>query len=637
MKELKDYGHNLEENYFWRLPDETGIWIDQLALVHERSVWLMEQLREPARISKIVLWTESEYIQNWELMKDESCGLMLTEEMRRNGEISHGILESCQPRTESEVPDADRVSLIVIGNETEAVRIILEGGQRDLILLEGNQLCVLRREDYPRIARELGKLERPELSKVILSEEPCFTNRAGIKIECFPFYYGRDTGNLIYEEKNKPFLIKLSGEREKLNWMLAHQPGLDTFAWPEKAVYMKKNKERCLAGYEMKKRYATLRMDEIFIRDVDEKVYLALCLELLKNVLFLHMRGILVTDYNLDNFQIDGTNHLIMLDCIGYSVHDHIGHCRAPERQPLMEAPDYSNRTGAIQAEYADLRAVISYVLNDGIWPFDKEGNLRIEKGCGLPYEVLELDTPWKLLKRLGEEYRRKTRYDVVQTGLTRLRNAGPIVNPNLKRRPLLILVENSQFCEGYMDKINECLRAILKKLCCGDGVTAALTDLLVVSFARDVWGIGYGSSVENFREASDWKKDVQRKEIMVYRDWEGSCRLGHALSYAQKILRERQEWYVKRGIPSELPTCITLGSYRVYPKDEPVDETEEKMRSMNEMKEQQNWNFINVKFEEEDSTFLRRLRGDKFWYRSERDVDRIVDLSYQSSLIINY
>lgn len=638
MKQLKDYGQEIYVNSLKNGIKGKEIWVDLTALLYPISVELAWQFKNLSETNEITLWTDADYRKLWDTMNNDNCGKILTDRMKEDGKKAFDKFSKCSIKTPKYPSEMDSLTLIgtdnmemgkielyVTGNETEAIRIIFEGGKRDILLIVKEGMYFFSPYMFSEIKRDLNKTYE-SASLPMKYQKGELYNRNGRQIYYENFYYCRSSKKEIFKIRRRNTLIKLSNEEKKLKWMLENRPEPDFLAWPERPVYIEENGERILAGYEMKKRELSFRMSEIFIRQVDVSVYQTLCLEFIKKVLFLHMRGILVTDYNLDNFWIDENDQLIMLDCMGYSVHDQFGRYQAPKGQPLLNKPDYSSRIGFIYAEYEYIKAVTFFILNKGVWPYNSIGN-TVDRS-EMHKKVLRLNTPWEIYKYLCglDEYG--------QGKLGEIRRAPCYVNYNFKRRPVLILVDISHFCRVYMDKINECLREILKKMCYEDRLHSYLTDVLIVSFSNDVWEWdGHGKQRENFTMACDLKNQICN--ISFSPEYRSGCSLGKALAFAQKILREQHEWYKTKSHYCELPTCIILSNFHTNRRDDAEREAEEEIDNVNDLITNR-WNFVSVKFEEENSSFWLKIKGKKVFYNNIWDVNEIMNFQYQASPIIN-
>lgn len=626
MRELSDCGEAWEEKQLRALPRGAGVWVDLTALVYARSYKLMRTLSRMKKKGEIELWVEEEYCQKWKLLEGKQCGEVLPEKRRVYGEKAFVVLCQSDPQSEKERVVWKQIQVIVTGNQTEAMRRILGGETRDLILLSEKGVSFLRGSKNRQIQDSMEELTE-SCGGHIAWREPQPMNYDYLREVAYRPFLGRKSRNsLLYETEGGRALIKLTTEKRKLEWMIAHPVEFDTFAWPQRVVYHKERSSGpagynlSLIGYRMKKWTPLMRVREVLIHEVDEAVRLELCIALIKKALYLHMRGILVTNYSLDHFGVDGHGRLIMLDCIGYSIHDCAGKSHTPDYLSTS-AGDYASRSGLIQAEYKDLCAVVFYILSKGI-PLHSAEQSKEWKEVG--EDLKSLETPWQLLNYISGRYEKRIFEKDQIPKLSEVSQTAFCHNPNLKRRPVVILVENSKFCGNYIEKVNHCFCEILKKLCREDQVTAQLTDIQVLSFADLVRGSRRVDLVDCFRCALDLSEEIG--EIRFCQDCNEECKLGESLDYAVNSLERYRKEY---STPGKFVTCIVLGSFRTYPRSEHAEETEKKIELVNKKQEDEHWNMIYVRFEKEESLFLRMLKGEKYYYRNNDDAKKITGLIY--------
>lgn len=538
--------------------------------------------------------------------------------------------------------NGEPVNMVITGNETEAFMLLLEKAVKGLFFVilvgeEGISYFIRNKSDESAgKLKELEKMEQPARNVIA----PSFCTRRGRKILCDP--YDTFSHNKIFKIRGRDVLIRLTGEDEKLKWMLDHREDKENFAWPKKAVYQKRNRgffsERRLVGYEMAEKRAVTRMDEIFVRSSTEAMRLELCLKLLKKILFLHMQGILVTDYNMENFQIEGDGSLFMLDCIGYTVHNLLGYNKGPEEQMMRQRYEYKTRSDVIRAEYEYVRCVIYCILSNGIWPYDCNGSLSVqgdEKNRRIPAiakEILgEAYTPYKILCAVWDEYDKNCGNELIKNHLKDLNNRPCEKNLYLKRCPVLILVENSSACREFIEEMTGYLRDILRNMR-KDALTLSLSDILVLTFAGDIHSIGWGRTADSFRGLLDLQPEIESMEI--YPRNEGA-KLGRAISRAIDLLdARRSDFYKDAG--SKMPTLILLSRFQSEGKSESRDDLMQAIENLNQRRAIQKWNVIRVKFGGGEDEWFGQIKGEDFGSCKHPSAVQVVnELHYSSSLIM--
>lgn len=643
MKELTELGKKCGLFGEKLLPENAAVWLDLSALLHPGSEQLIKMLKKACLRRGVQLYLSRNYKDDWNLLHWESCGKIFSEKQAVISEKAWNLLTQVDTVC-AYYPTPEKISMIVTGNRTEAERMILSCAPYQILLIEGEQICLLEQQNFESWC---GMLEQIDMSRGMRKEipaNPVFQDKNGQVIDCQASGYDRNNNNLLYEERDG--LLKLTGDLEKLDWMLKHRPDLEHFAWPVKTIYLKTENKKTPVGYGMKQWKNLIRMEEIFVREANDLMRLELALKLLKNVIYLHKNGILVTDYNLENFQLDQDGNLIMLDCMGYSVRQMCGQFYAPKEQYPGITVSYGLKSSYIRAEYQYLKAVVACILCGGRWPYDSSACCVLtQEDPESARKVLELETPWEIFSYLGTKYEEQS--PKVRSGLVQLRNAAYVQNSSMKRRPVLLLVENSRYCKAYKKEMQECLNEMLRTLCQRDGVTASLTDLLIAGYSESITDLVFGIQGEAIQGADFLPARVLENKLGLEKEFpiymgESGVRYSTVLDQMKKLLQDRKTWYLQEGQEAKLPTCIMLGSFQAEPRDESVHDTKAAVEELNAVFKETGWTLVKVKFGEESGSQVQELVfhqtvGEKYSYSGIQDAARVLDsLSYPSSLIMS-
>lgn len=635
MKMLQEYG--IQKKQFWESIRNKNLimHLKLSALFYPESGEILKELEaEQAANPDLQIQVEQNYEVLWKIMFENTCGSMFSVRTRRKaGHIYPYLRKFNNSDSDS---GTENEYMLITGNSTEAIYLLLQEKIKYLILVDANGICYISISNIKNKKMAFSELNKMEDRNLEVNQEVQFATGYGRKIVCHP--YDRGNRSKLYETVNGKKLIKRSEDSDKLQWMLEHQPEISgVFAWPEKPVY--RQSEKLLdwflpsrpVGYIMKKRKEITRLDEIFNHDFDEFRRLKICLQIIKYILYLHMNGILVTDYNMENFQIDEKDNVIMLDCLEYTVHDHLSYHRAPNDQNIDFDPDYNKRIDVIKAEYRYLQALVYCILNDGIWPFKERS---CDRFAGKFDEILmEGLTPQELLCIIYRQYITEShshggdarQYKPVRE--EKYKN-----NKNLKRRPLLVMVESSRYSEDQKGQIRECLQAMLTEMC-NDCMTVALTDILVLAYGEEIHDVGLGEDANSFHEFLRIEEKISKLRIP---EKDENVWLSHALLRAKEILCEKRKMYSEL-LHAKMPALIILGSFQTDYLNDPPALVEKRIAELNETAQGMNWTVIKVKFGEGDEHLMELINGEIITYHDKEDVKKIVDLlHYSSSLVLN-
>lgn len=199
-----------------------------------------------------------------------------------------------------------------------------------------------------------------------------------------------DTKNLakIYRDKkltaekfdNIKKLIKLNSTI-KLTWC----------AFPIAILYYDKSLKQPI-GYIMPfaKDINLLSDDELFAGQVFDILHnhretrisytIELCLKIVRQILFLNMHGVVVSDFNDANFGIhsDNPDRIMMLDTDSFGFREYFSDCRA-QYDEYTRAYDFLKKNEAINFSYESLSIFIFKLLSLGLEPLYK-GNFRFRE-----------------------------------------------------------------------------------------------------------------------------------------------------------------------------------------------------------------------------------------------------------------
>ena len=275
---------------------------------------------------------------------------------------------------------------LLTGNETEAWRHILGINDGSVLLVTDSCSYFFVEEAFKYLSRQYGFIEK--FTNIKIHDD-------GMQGKCetatmeksFGFFYkrhiirytevlsGDGAEGVIYKTDDpeiavKAFYNSVSVQKiKKLEYLIDFEEKKENFAWPLEFIYSIDHFYSEPIGFTMPL-FSNIRpLEEItYLDKITNRHRWKIAINFLDSALYLYVHGIQIGDYNFNNFGITNDCKVIFMDIDSY-VYGIYG-TQTHGKQCLPFAPDYTNRSNVIQADYLLINCMIFWILSDGIWPY---------------------------------------------------------------------------------------------------------------------------------------------------------------------------------------------------------------------------------------------------------------------------
>ena len=272
-----------------------------------------------------------------------------------------------------------RPACLVTGDEAAALAgAYLRGGD---VLLVTDEDCCLFREGAADWRRELA-LPRASLRTVPELEGNCcevgesgfWSRHRRVRLPLEELISADGAEGVIWSAAQGRCAVKIfdtevaDQKLKKLKLLCALPAPGPNFAWPQELVYSPDRSVREPVGFVMP-RFADCRgLEELFYLNVSPHVRWKAAVSFLAQVLRLHLLGVLVGDFNLNNFAITDDCDVLFMDVDSY-VYRGCG-TQVRGQQPLPVKIDYSRYFDVFYADSLLTCSMVFSILTGGLWPY---------------------------------------------------------------------------------------------------------------------------------------------------------------------------------------------------------------------------------------------------------------------------
>ncbi len=264
---------------------------------------------------------------------------------------------------------------LITGNETEAWRHILGKQKGDILLVTDMGTYYFKEEMFSGLIRDYGTMETPVYHHVADDEtNKCRTEHNEI-ITYEDILSDNGAEGMLYSACQGKTAIKIyegkmsNVKEQKLIELISFSDEKEHFAWPQEFVYhVNKKEDPRPMGFTMEVMDYYCSLNELFCRVTSEHNRWKVAASFMSSVLFLHLHGIQIGDYNFNNFYVTAKGDVVFFDMDSYVIGTMGTEVRG--NQPISFQPDYTSRKDVIKADYVNLASMVFCILMDGEWPF---------------------------------------------------------------------------------------------------------------------------------------------------------------------------------------------------------------------------------------------------------------------------
>lgn len=264
------------------------------------------------------------------------------------------------------------------GNETEALRHILNDRKGDILLVTDEQIMLIREKKFRDVAKRYGNMEPVKYNGVSDPTghvEYCDENGGNVPVDGVLSADGSE--GVLFQSGSQ--VLKCYYDRvpryksDKLRRMMEFAEEKPDFTWPKGLVFENDDFQKLFgvgtfSGFLMDYISFKCSMKELcgYKRTAFDRWQLAA--NFTAQVLYLYLHDIQLGDYNQDNFGIQDDLKITFMDVDSYIVGQWGTQVRAQSRIPYQA--DYTKKADVIQADYYYLHATVFSLLTDFCWPY---------------------------------------------------------------------------------------------------------------------------------------------------------------------------------------------------------------------------------------------------------------------------
>ena len=258
------------------------------------------------------------------------------------------------------------------GNETEALRHILNRRKGDILLVTDEGIYLIKETMFARFARKFGKMEQGDSYAVPSpAERKCYYGTNGSVYPVAGILNAEGREGVLFQSGNhvlKCYYDGLTRQKEKkLAQLMGRRDKKGDYLWPQ--TLLRATPLGQIAGFVMDRAEFECSIDDLLcgyeLSDFDRWLLAA---NFTAQVLYLYLFDIQIGDYNRGNFGVQDNFHISFMDIDSYIVGRLGTETRSSNR--IRFCPDRRRKSDVILADYYYLHATVFYLLTNGRWPY---------------------------------------------------------------------------------------------------------------------------------------------------------------------------------------------------------------------------------------------------------------------------